>query len=164
MILECSENAATKRLVFSGDIGRWGLPIIRDPQIPEGGADLVIMESTYGDREHPPFTDMRSRLAAIVKDTAARGGRVLIPAFAVGRVQELVYDLHALARDATSPRVERDVNSDAGGDDAPWTDAKGYAVQVLVTGDDYTNTNTAFTRGYAPGFMRFTLRTLSLPG
>ena len=105
VILECTENGATKRLVFSGDIGRWGLPIIRNPQIPQGGADLVIMESTYGDREHPPFTDMRSRLAEIVKDTAARGGRVLIPAFAVGRVQELVYDLHALAREKAIPAI-----------------------------------------------------------
>lgn len=105
VILECTENNVTKRLVFSGDIGRWGLPIIRDPHPPAGGADLVIMESTYGDREHPPFTDMRARLAEIVKDTAARGGRVLIPAFAVGRVQELVYDLHALAREKAIPAI-----------------------------------------------------------
>ena len=104
VILDCTENAKTRRLVFSGDIGRWGLPIIRDPQIPEG-ADFIIMESTYGDREHPPFTDMRERLAAIVKATAARGGRILIPAFAVGRVQELVYDLHALARDQQIPAI-----------------------------------------------------------
>ena len=104
VILECTENNTTKRLVFSGDVGRWGLPIIRDPH-PPAGADIVIMESTYGDRDHPPFTDMRSRLAEIVKDTAARGGRVLIPAFAVGRVQELVYDLHALARDKSIPAI-----------------------------------------------------------
>ena len=105
VILDCTENTTTKRLVFSGDIGRWGLPIIRDPQPPLGGADLVIMESTYGDREHSPFSDMRSRLAEIVKSTAARGGRVLIPAFAVGRVQELVYDLHALAREKAIPAI-----------------------------------------------------------
>jgi metallo-beta-lactamase family protein len=80
------------------------LPIIRDPH-PPPGADFVIMESTYGDRDHPPFTDMRARLAEIVKDTAARGGRVLIPAFAVGRVQELVYDLHALAREKAIPAI-----------------------------------------------------------
>jgi len=104
VILECTEGSTTRRLVFSGDIGRWGLPIIRDPQPPKG-ADFVIMESTYGDRDHPPFTDMRSRLAAIVKETAARGGRVLIPAFAVGRVQEIVYDLHALAREKGIPAI-----------------------------------------------------------
>jgi len=105
VILECSEGGTTRRLVFSGDVGRWGLPIIRDPQPPRGGADLVIMESTYGDRDHPPVIDMRERLAAIVSQTAARGGRVLIPAFAVGRVQEIVYDLHALARDKRTPAI-----------------------------------------------------------
>jgi metallo-beta-lactamase family protein len=104
VILDCTENGTTKRLVFSGDIGRWGLPIIRDPQPPQG-ADLVIMESTYGDREHPPFTDMKSRLGEIVRETAARGGRVLIPAFALGRVQELVYDLHSLARERAIPAI-----------------------------------------------------------
>ncbi len=104
VVLDCNEGSTTRRLVFSGDIGRWGLPIIRDPQVPDG-ADCVIMESTYGDREHPPFTDMRERLSAIVKDAAARGGRVLIPAFAVGRVQELVYDLHALVREQAIPAI-----------------------------------------------------------
>jgi len=105
VILECSEGGTTRRLVFSGDVGRWGLPIIRDPQPPPGGADLVIMESTYGDRDHPPVIDMRERLATIVSQTAARGGRVLIPAFAVGRVQEILYDLHALARDKRMPAI-----------------------------------------------------------
>ena len=105
VILECTEGGVTRRLVFSGDIGRWGLPIIRDPQPPAGGADLVIMESTYGNRDHPPVIDMRAQLATIVAQTAARGGRVLIPAFAVGRVQEIVYDLHALARDKRIPAI-----------------------------------------------------------
>lgn len=105
VILECTEGSTTRRLIFSGDIGRWGLPIIRDPQPPKGGADLVIMESTYGDRDHAPFSDMRDRLATIVRETAARGGRVIIPAFAVGRVQEIVYDLHALARERRMPAV-----------------------------------------------------------
>jgi metallo-beta-lactamase family protein len=105
VILECTEGSVTRRLIFSGDIGRWGLPIIRDPQPPRGGADLVIMESTYGDRDHPPVIDMRQRLATIVAETAAKGGRVLIPAFAVGRVQEIVYDLHALARDKRMPAI-----------------------------------------------------------
>ena len=105
VILECSEGGATRRLVFSGDVGRWGLPIIRDPQPPRGAADLVIMESTYGDRDHPLVIDMRERLGTIVRETAARGGRVLIPAFAVGRVQEIVYDLHALARDKRMPAI-----------------------------------------------------------
>ena len=105
VIVDCTEGNTTKRLVFSGDIGRWGLPIIRDPQPPQGRADIVIMESTYGDRDHPPFTDMRDRLAAIVRDTAAKGGRVIIPAFAVGRTQEIVYDLHGLVHEGRMPPV-----------------------------------------------------------
>jgi metallo-beta-lactamase family protein len=104
VILECTEKRRTRRLVFSGDVGRWGLPIIRDPQPPKG-ADHVIMESTYGDRDHAPVAGMRERLASIVRDTAARGGRVLIPAFAVGRTQEIVYDLHALARERRMPAI-----------------------------------------------------------
>ena len=95
VVLECTEGGATKRLVFSGDIGRWGLPIIRDPQSP-AGADLVIMESTYGNRDHESVEGAREHLARVVRETAARGGRILIPAFAVGRTQEIVYDLHAL--------------------------------------------------------------------
>ena len=104
VLLDCTERGVMRRLVFSADIGRWGLPIIRDPQPPDG-ADVVIMESTYGDRDHPPVEDMRARLAAIVTETAAKGGRVLIPAFAVGRTQEIVYDLHALARKKLIPAI-----------------------------------------------------------
>ena len=95
VILEATEGGTTKRLVFAGDVGRWGLPIIRDPQPPDG-ADFVILESTYGNRDHDSVEGARERLGAIVRETAARGGRIMIPAFAVGRTQEIVYDLHAL--------------------------------------------------------------------
>ena len=102
--LDVTEDGRTTRLVFSGDVGRRGLPIIRDPQ-PPGGAHVVLMESTYGDRDHAPYESARERLAEVVRETAARGGRVLVPAFAVGRTQELVYDLHALAREGRIPRI-----------------------------------------------------------
>lgn len=104
VMLEVSEAGRERRLVFSGDIGRSGLPIIRDPE-PPAGADVVIMESTYGNRDHPALEDAQSRLAEIVSLTAARGGKLLIPAFAVGRTQELVYDLHALARAGRIPEI-----------------------------------------------------------
>jgi metallo-beta-lactamase family protein len=81
--------------VFSGDVGRTGLPIIRDPA-PPGGAHGVILESTYGNRVHESTATARADLARIVNETAARGGRILIPAFAVGRTQELIYDLNEL--------------------------------------------------------------------
>jgi metallo-beta-lactamase family protein len=104
VILDCTEDGTQRRLVFSGDVGRWGLPIIRDPKPPQG-ADVVIMESTYGDREHESVADMPGELARIVRETAARGGRVFIPAFAVGRTQELVYDLHRLALTGAIPSI-----------------------------------------------------------
>jgi metallo-beta-lactamase family protein len=110
VVLECTEGGTTRRIVFSGDIGRRGLPIIRDPHPPEG-AEVIIMESTYGNRDHGALSDSRQELARIVRETAARGGRVLIPAFAMGRTQELVYDLHALWRAGEIPAVPIFVDS-----------------------------------------------------
>ncbi|MGZ8378992.1 MAG: MBL fold metallo-hydrolase RNA specificity domain-containing protein [Gemmatirosa sp.] len=104
VVLEAEEDGQTTRLVFSGDVGRSGLPIIRDPE-PPAGAHAVILESTYGDRDHAPYASARETLGRIVRETAARGGRVLIPAFAVGRTQELVYDLHELFKAAQIPRI-----------------------------------------------------------
>ena len=104
VLLDCTEGDTTRRFVFSGDIGRSGLPIIRDPEPPDG-ADVLVMESTYGNRMHEPAEGARARLATIVRETAARGGRVLIPAFAVGRTQELVYDLHVLAAAGAIPKI-----------------------------------------------------------
>ncbi|MDQ6829186.1 MAG: MBL fold metallo-hydrolase [Gemmatimonadota bacterium] len=110
VVLDCTENGVTKRLIFSGDIGRWGQPIIRDPQPPAGG-DVVIMESTYGNRDHESIDGAREHLARVIKQTAERGGRVLIPSFAVGRTQELVYDLHALHRAGAIPAIPIYVDS-----------------------------------------------------
>jgi metallo-beta-lactamase family protein len=104
VVLDCEEGGLRRRLVFSGDIGRRGLAIIRDPAIPEG-ADAVIMESTYGGRAHESVEGAREHLAEVVRQTAARGGRILIPAFAVGRTQELIYSLHQLARDQRIPSI-----------------------------------------------------------
>jgi metallo-beta-lactamase family protein len=105
VMLECTEGGSRKRIVFSGDVGRRGLPIIRDPKPPTGGADVVLLESTYGNRDHPPVAGARDQLARVVSETAARGGRILVPAFSVGRTQELVYDLHILAREGKIPEI-----------------------------------------------------------
>jgi metallo-beta-lactamase family protein len=105
IVVEAQEGSRTHRVVFSGDIGRAGLPIIRDPNPPTGGADTVIMESTYGDRDHDSVDGARDQLARVVVETAKRGGRVLVPAFALGRTQELVYDLHALWRAGRIPEI-----------------------------------------------------------
>ena len=110
VILDCTENGVTKRLVFSGDIGRSGLAIIRDPVCP-AGADAVIMESTYGNRDHESVDGARAHLAEVIRNTAARGGRVLIPAFAVGRTQELLYSLNSLLREGAIPSIPVYVDS-----------------------------------------------------
>lgn len=110
VILECQEGSTTTRLVFSGDIGRSGLPIIRDP-VPPKGADVVIMESTYGNRDHPTVEDAKAKLTEIIRATAARGGKVLIPAFAVGRTQELLYELHEIMRRGDLPDIPIFVDS-----------------------------------------------------
>lgn len=104
VVLDCVEGGKSRRLVFSGDIGRSGLAIIRDPVVPTGVHEL-IMESTYGDRDHESVDGARARLAEVVRETAARGGRVLIPAFAVGRTQEIVYTLHSLVRESAIPSI-----------------------------------------------------------
>lgn len=85
-----TEDGQMRKLVFSGDIGNVNQPIVRDPQhVSE--ADFVVMESTYGDREHEPVESYTESLAAIMDETFARGGNVIIPSFAVGRTQELLY-------------------------------------------------------------------------
>jgi metallo-beta-lactamase family protein len=95
--IEDRERGRDVRLVFSGDIGRRGIPIIRDPEVCDS-ADVLIMESTYGDRAHPPYEDDTKRMEQIIVETYKRRGMVLIPAFAVGRTQQLVYTLNQLAR------------------------------------------------------------------
>jgi len=105
VVIEAITGTSVTRVVFSGDIGRAGLPIIRDPVPPSDAADIVIMESTYGNRDHESVATARDHLARVVRETAARGGRILIPAFAVGRTQELVYDLQVLAREKGIPPI-----------------------------------------------------------
>lgn len=93
------------RIVFSGDIGRRGLPIVRDPRPPAGPIDTLIVESTYANRLHGTVAEAQATLAEHVKRVAARGGKILVPAFAVGRIQELVYSLHELFRRGEIPRI-----------------------------------------------------------
>ena len=90
ILVDATEGGVTKRLVFSGDIGNVDQPIIRDPS-PVTGADYVIMESTYGDRNHTEVWSYTDDLARIIDETIGRGGNVVIPSFAVGRTQELLY-------------------------------------------------------------------------
>ncbi|MDD6221276.1 MAG: MBL fold metallo-hydrolase, partial [Lachnospiraceae bacterium] len=91
-----TEGDTTKKLVFSGDLGNVDKPVIRDPTYNVKEADYVIMESTYGDREHAPEPDYVHFLADVINRTLARGGTVVIPSFAVGRTQELLYFIREL--------------------------------------------------------------------
>ena len=90
-------------VLFGGDLGRYGRPVLPDPR-PPAEADVVLVESTYGDRLHPP-DDEGARLAAVINDTAARGGKLIIPAFAIGRVEELLYWLKRLEASARIPTL-----------------------------------------------------------
>jgi metallo-beta-lactamase family protein len=99
-----------RRLTFTGDLGRPGLPILRDPApLPPG--DLVISESTYGGHTHEPVEETAERLGEVVRRTAARGGKVIIPAFSVGRTQTVVYFLHQLMSAGRLPEVPIYVDS-----------------------------------------------------
>jgi len=88
-----NDKGVSTKLVFSGDIGMPGRPIINTPEFIED-ADYLIMESTYGDTIHPPFKESTEKMIRIIDETAERGGTVLIPSFAVGRTQELIYELN----------------------------------------------------------------------
>jgi metallo-beta-lactamase family protein len=110
VLLEAVEKARTVRLLFSGDLGRRGLPILRDPEAaPE--ADYLILESTYGDRLHAPLQAIEGKLLAILRKTIERGGHVIVPAFAVGRTQQLVLLLHQLAERKLLPEIPIYVDS-----------------------------------------------------
>lgn len=108
--LEREANGRTLRLGFSGDVGRVGLPIIKDPE-PLPPVDYLILESTYGDRFHKPLDSVAGKLADAVSRTAARGGRIIAPAFAVGRTQQLVLLLHDLVLAKRIPAIPIYVDS-----------------------------------------------------
>jgi metallo-beta-lactamase family protein len=110
MVLTIQEDGRTVRLGFTGDVGRPDRPILRDPQ-PMPDCDYLICESTYGGKTHEPSDQAKERLADVVRATASRGGKVIIPAFAVGRTQEIVYRLDELANAGRLPPVPVYVDS-----------------------------------------------------
>jgi metallo-beta-lactamase family protein len=110
VVLDIEEKGRKFRLWFSGDIGRLDLPLIRDPVTPDN-ADYMIMECTYGDKLHREPQQAYDELCEVVKKTTSRGGKVIIPAFAVGRTQELVYDLHRMMDNDEIPEIPIYVDS-----------------------------------------------------
>jgi len=103
VLLDIHGGGATRRLAFSGDIGNPGSILMPDPEPPRQ-ADLVIMEGTYGERDHQPMEQTLEQFAGILAEAAERGGNVLIPAFAVGRTQEIVYHLLLLRNQGRLPQ------------------------------------------------------------
>ncbi|MBY0526314.1 MAG: MBL fold metallo-hydrolase [Gemmataceae bacterium] len=99
-----------RRLTFTGDLGRPGLPILRDPA-PVPPADLLVSECTYGGEVHEPVEETAERLADVVRRTVARGGRLIVPAFSVGRTQTVIYFLHQLRNAGRMPDVPVFVDS-----------------------------------------------------
>ena len=110
VILDIEERGKKHRLWFSGDIGRRDLPLLRDPVLPYD-ADYLLMECTYGDKPHRDPQQAFDELRDVVSRTAERGGKVIIPAFAVGRTQELVYCLHQMIDSGDVPRLPVFVDS-----------------------------------------------------
>lgn len=110
VVLDVNENGRRFRFWFSGDIGRLNLPLLRDPVLPEA-ADYLMMESTYGDKPHADPRDAYNEFHEIVERTIRRKGKVIIPAFAVGRTQELVYMLNEMISEKQLPAIPVYVDS-----------------------------------------------------
>jgi metallo-beta-lactamase family protein len=115
VLLRIIDKGKRHTILFTGDIGRFGMPILRNPTLnfPEEdrNVDLLIMESTYGNRIHEPAADLKESLKAVVNETWARGGTVIIPAFAYGRTQDILYRLHELVDEKAIPRLPVYVDS-----------------------------------------------------
>ena len=114
-LIHARQNGRDLRVCYTGDIGRFDKPIIKDPTMDfseeDRQIDLLVMESTYGDRLHEPVQDLKPQLKKIIIETHGRGGSIIIPAFAYGRTQELLYTLHELYDDPDVPRMPIYVDS-----------------------------------------------------
>jgi metallo-beta-lactamase family protein len=110
VVLDISENQRRYRYLFSGDIGRGDDDILRDPQ-PVENVDYLQIESTYGGRDHSPKVNANAAVGELLRETIARKGKVIIPAFSVGRTQQIVYTLHQLTLAGQLPRIPLFVDS-----------------------------------------------------
>jgi metallo-beta-lactamase family protein len=102
--LTVEDGGQRRVVVFSGDIGSWGTPLLRDPA-PPSGADLVFMESTYGDRDHRPLDETVREFEEIIRRALTHKGKILIPTFAIGRTQQILYHLGVAFRQGTLPKL-----------------------------------------------------------
>lgn len=110
VVLDIDDEGMAKRLVFTGDLGRKNMPILRDPEVPSG-AHCLITESTYGDRIHSGMDEMDDALAKVLRRTYERGGKIIIPSFALERAQEVVFALKRLKLSGRMPKMPVYVDS-----------------------------------------------------
>ncbi|MFC1555183.1 MBL fold metallo-hydrolase RNA specificity domain-containing protein [candidate division KSB1 bacterium] len=108
-VLTIEEKGRFYKIMYTGDLGRFDKPIIQDPTLEfedeDKEIDLMLCESTYGDRDHEPVQDMSDKLKEVITRTVERGGSVLIPSFAFGRTQELIYVIHKLYDEGAVPKI-----------------------------------------------------------
>lgn len=110
VVLDIDDEGERTRVAFTGDLGRHHLPILRDPEVPDG-VHCLLMESTYGDRLHDPIEVAGEALAQTIQRTCQRGGKLIIPSFALERAQEIIYELKRLKGEGKIPRVPVYVDS-----------------------------------------------------
>lgn len=110
IVFDVKENGKKTRLTFSGDLGRGNSDLLRDPT-PFKDTDILILESTYGGRKHEPHEEANYTLAEVFNRTIERGGKLIIPAFSVGRSQQLIYSFHLLTKQKLIPKVPVYVDS-----------------------------------------------------
>lgn len=110
VVLDIDDEGEPLRLVLTGDLGHAGLPLLREPELPTG-AHVLVSESTYGDRTHAPLATSLDELATAITRTVARGGKVIIPAFALERSQEVIHSLKCLRAERRIPPVPVYVDS-----------------------------------------------------
>ena len=114
VVIEYFDEGEPRTLLFTGDVGRYGTPIIRDPQPPPGSAHCVITESTYGEKRHAPMGEVEPQLLDAVRACIHRGGRMLLPAFAVGRTQVILHYIQRFIRAKQIPPVPIFIDSPMG--------------------------------------------------
>jgi metallo-beta-lactamase family protein len=143
VVFTAANNGHTARLAFATDLGREDLPLIRDPQTV-ADIDVLVIESTYGDRLHDPATRADDDLCEVINRTIGRGGKVLIPSFILERAQEVIYHLHGLVRDGRIPRVPVYV-------DSPMANA---VAAVFEKNHEYLDPEFQSSRGHITSVMR----------
>ncbi|MBU0615913.1 MAG: MBL fold metallo-hydrolase [Nanoarchaeota archaeon] len=99
------DDGEKKTIVFSGDLGQIDTPIVRDPEIIQT-ADYLFLESTYGDRLHPPIQERKNKFLKIIRETYKKGGKLLIPSFAIERAQELLYNINEFVEKGLMPKMQ----------------------------------------------------------